>query len=68
VPLKAYAGYGKQVEQKAAGTTWVPLQHRRVRQLYIPGLYVRGWRLRQQLYELAFPKPTFEFAGNRRAV
>ena len=68
VPLKAYAGFGKQVEQKAAGTTWVPLQHRRVRQLYIPGLYVRGLRPRQQVYELAFPKPILEFTSNRRAV
>jgi hypothetical protein len=74
VPLKAYAGEGKRVQLKARantpypGTTWTPLQHRRAQQLYIPGLYVRGSRPRQQLYELAFPEPKFEYTSNRRAV
>ena len=74
VPLKAYAGQGKQVELKARasaphhGTTWTPLQHRRAQQLYIPGLYIRGSRPREQLFHQAFPKPILEYISNRRAV
>jgi hypothetical protein len=62
VPLKAYAGEGKRA------TTWTPLQHRRAQQLYIPGLYIRGSRPREQLYELAFPKAFFDYTSNRRPV
>lgn len=60
-PLKAYAGEGKPARggdnTSDHGTRWIPTQHVKVRQLYIPGLYVKGERPRQQLYELAFKWP-----------
>jgi hypothetical protein len=73
-PLKAYAGLGKPAMGGGAptrdrNTTWTPMQHQRVQQLYIPGLFVRGARPREQLYARAFPKPEFEFiVSNRRRV
>jgi hypothetical protein len=71
VPLKAYRGYGSTAagsgEGKDKGTRWTPLQHQRVAQLYIPGLYIEGRR--PQLYKQAFPNPTIEYImGNRRTV
>ena len=73
VPLKAYGGFGKPAQAGTAGGnrpggTWIPMQHRAVRQLYIPGLYVAGARQRTQLYEQAFPDPKFEFIMARRRV
>jgi hypothetical protein len=74
VPLKAYAGAGKPAEMTGSnsrdrGAAWIPLQHQRVEQLYIPGLYIRDVRQRTQIYEQAFPRPTFEcILGNRRVV
>ena len=72
VPLKAYAGQGKVAEDKdgsGSAARWIPLQHNRALQLYIPGLYVPGLRRRRQLYELAFPHPKFEhILTNRRPV
>jgi len=72
VPLKAYRGYGNIAtgggsQSKDKGTAWVPIQHKGVPQLYIPGLYIKGRK--PQLYERAFPNPKIEFmAGNRRQV
>jgi len=58
-PLRAYTGYGKPAAGTAAGadrgTRWIPTQHVRVRQLYIPGLFVRGRAA--QLYQAAFEQP-----------
>ena len=58
-PLRAYTGFGKPAQGKASGpdkgTAWIPTQHVRVRQLYIPGLFVRGRS--QQLYETVFVQP-----------
>ena len=60
-PLKAYSGEGKPAQGGSngpdKGTRWIPTQHIKVRQLYIPGLYVRGSRPRAQLYETAFAWP-----------
>jgi hypothetical protein len=60
-PLKAYTGEGKPAQGPKAGpdrgTSWIPTQHIKVRQLYIPGLYVKGERPRQQLYETVFQAP-----------
>lgn len=57
-PLKAYAGEGKPAQGSKDGadraTTWIPTQHIKVCQLYIPGLFVRGTRPREQIYEKAF--------------
>jgi hypothetical protein len=57
-PLKAYAGEGKPAQGSTGGadkgTTWIPTQHIKVRQLYIPGLFVKGSRPRDQLYEHVF--------------
>lgn len=58
VPMKAYAGEGKPAQGAKAGadkgTSWIPTQHVKVCQLYIPGLFVRGSRPREQLYEKVF--------------
>lgn len=72
VPLRAYAGRGGVARSgvtdgRDANTEWIPLQHREVTQLYIPGLFVKGRR--EQLYTRAFPDPLIEFIhGNRRPV
>jgi hypothetical protein len=67
VRLDAYAGEGKTAQGADqgpdAGTRWIPTQHIRVKQLYIPGLYIK--RIRHeglggrsgQLYESAFAWP-----------
>lgn len=58
VPLKAYAGEGKPAQGAKhgadKGTVWIPTQHLKVCQLYIPGLYIKGSRPREQLFETAF--------------
>jgi len=58
-PLRAYAGAGKPAQgpdQGAdRGTAWIPTQHVRVRQLYVPGLFIRGRK--PQLYETVFDQP-----------
>jgi hypothetical protein len=61
LPLKAYAGEGKAAQGETSGadkgTRWIPTHQIKVRQLYIPGLFIRGTRPRQQLYETAFAWP-----------
>lgn len=58
-PLRAYTGIGKPAQGGAGGadrgTTWIPTHHIKVRQLYVPGLFVRGRS--QQLYETVFVQP-----------
>jgi hypothetical protein len=58
LPLKAYAGEGKPAHGAKGGavngTSWIPTQHVKVCQLYIPGLFVKGSRPREQLYERVF--------------
>ena len=58
-PLRAYTGVGKAAQGSAAGpdrgTQWIPTQHQKVRQLYIPGLFVLGRQ--QQLWEAVFHRP-----------
>lgn len=61
IPLRAYAGKGKQADTR--GDRWTPIQHLPVKQLYIPGLYREG--AADQLYERAFPKPNFEYTDTR---
>jgi hypothetical protein len=60
-PLKAYTGEGKPAQGGKTGadkgTMWIPTQHIKVRQLYIPGLYIKGTRPRRQLFETAFSWP-----------
>lgn len=55
-PLRAYTGEGKRAMAVGAdadkNTAWTPLQHVNIRQLYVPGLYVKGRT--HQLYETAF--------------
>ena len=62
VPVKAFAGEGKPALGASAGydnaTRWIPTQHIKVCQLYIPGLYVRGERPREQLFEKVFRQVT----------
>ena len=59
VPLRAYTGAGKTAQGKPGGadrgTKWIPTQHIKVRQIYIPGLFVKGRT--QQLYETVFEQP-----------
>lgn len=59
-PLKAYSGEGKPVQGTKSEydnkTDWIPTQHIKIRQLYIPGLFIRGIRNRDQLYESVFAK------------
>ncbi len=63
-PLKAYAGEGKlaQGAKHSAdnGTVWIPTQHLKVCQLYVPGLYIKGSRPREQLFETVFSTPIIE--------
>jgi hypothetical protein len=58
-PLRAYTGYGKPAAGSGLGadkkSVWIPTQHVRVRQLYIPGLFVVGRDA--QLYAEAFQQP-----------
>jgi hypothetical protein len=61
-PLKAYIGEGKPAlgEKKSGadkGTMWIPTQHIKIRQLYIPGLYTKGRRPHPQLFESVFSWP-----------
>jgi len=59
VPLRAYTGLGKPARGAVGGadrgTQWIPPEHIKIRQLYIPGLFVRGRQ--QQLYETVFSQP-----------
>jgi hypothetical protein len=72
VPLRAYAGRGGVAHSGGAdardkNTKWIPLQHREVTQLYIPGLFVKGRS--EQLFTRAFPDPVVEYIhGNRRQI
>ncbi|MFZ0957536.1 MAG: hypothetical protein WAN60_14405 [Candidatus Sulfotelmatobacter sp.] len=58
-PLRAYTGFGKPAQGGAGaadrGTKWIPTQHIKVRQLYVPGLFVKGRE--KQLYETVFTQP-----------
>lgn len=58
-PLRAYTGQGKPAQGAAKGadhgTRWIPTQHIKVRQLYIPGLYIKGRK--EQLFETVFEQP-----------
>jgi hypothetical protein len=58
-PLRAYTGIGKPAHGGSRGadkgTTWIPTQHIKVRQLYVPGLFVKGRS--PQLYETVFVQP-----------
>jgi len=60
-PLKAYAGEGKPARGTTTGpdkgTLWIPTQHVKIRQLYIPGLYIKGIPPQEQLFESAFQWP-----------
>ena len=64
LPMKAYIGEGKPAQGSKdgadKGTVWVPTQHVKVLQLYIPGLFIKGPRVRAQLYERAFSSPVAE--------
>lgn len=57
-PLIAYTGEGKPAKSSKDGadwnTTWIPPQHIKILQLYVPGLYIKGIRPRSQLFESAF--------------
>lgn len=57
-PMKAYAGEGKSAQGAKdgadKGTVWIPTQHLKVCQLYIPGLYIKSNRPREQLFEKVF--------------
>jgi len=60
-PLRAYTGVGKPAQGGAGadrGTQWIPTQYQKVRQLYIPGLYVKGRE--HQLWETVFSQPEVE--------
>ena len=61
-PLKAYAGEGKPAQGSSSGydngTAWVPTQHIKICQLYIPGLFIKGAKPREQLYETVFSQAT----------
>lgn len=75
-PLKAYAGRGKVAnspdgDPREAGTKWIPIQHIKVTQLYIPGLYRTNLPPEDaaQPYKCAFPDAEVEFVhGNRKTV
>jgi len=58
-PLRAYTGEGKSAEGKSGGpdrgTRWIPPQHLQIRQIYIPGLFVKGRT--EQLYQTVFEQP-----------
>jgi hypothetical protein len=58
-PLRAYTGLGKPAQGGGGGadkgTQWIPTQHVKARQIYIPGLFVKGRK--EQLYETVFDHP-----------
>jgi hypothetical protein len=60
-PLKAYTGEGKPAQGSKAGadrgTAWIPTQHIKIRQLYIPGLVTKGDREGRPIFETAFSWP-----------
>jgi hypothetical protein len=60
-PLKAYAGEGKAAKgpelSRDKGTQWIPTQHIKIVQLYIPGLFVRSSQPQDQLFSIAFQQP-----------
>jgi hypothetical protein len=64
VPLRAYAGQGKVASP--SGEKWTPMQHLKVRQLYIPGLYKRG--AKTQLYKTAFPNPQINYVATMKII
>jgi hypothetical protein len=59
-PLRAWSGAGKPAQGPGGGadrgTTWIPTQHIKVRQYYIPGLALPGEDGRP-LYEAVFGQP-----------
>ena len=59
-PLRAWSGAGKPAQAPPGGadrgTRWIPTQHVRVRQLYVPGLALPGTD-GHPLYETAFQQP-----------
>ena len=59
LPLCAYTGVGKPAQGGSSGadrgTKWIPTQHIKVRQLYVPGLFVKGRSM--QLNETVFVQP-----------
>jgi len=52
-PMKAYAGEGKPA-RGSGNSTWIPTQHTKVCQLYVPGLFTKGTKPGDQLYEFVF--------------
>jgi hypothetical protein len=58
-PLRAFTGPGKPAQAPSGGadrsSRWIPTQHVAVRQLYIPGLFVRGHS--PQLHSQVFVQP-----------
>jgi hypothetical protein len=58
-PLRAFTGPGKPAQAPSGGadrsSRWIPTQHVAVRQLYIPGLFVRGHS--PKLYSQVFVQP-----------
>ncbi len=69
-PLKAYAGEGKPVRSggDSPDANWTPMQHRKAKQMFIPGLYQQGRAPREQLFRQAFPHPVVTFANGNRAA
>ena len=70
LPLDAYAGFGKTAEVRSKpgteGDRWTPMQHIKVRQLYIPGLVcdrTREDRKTPNLYETAFGSRSWTYAA-----
>lgn len=63
-PMKAYTGEGKPAkgakDSADKDTIWIPTRHIKVCQLYIPGLFIKGSRPREQLYEKVFSSPIIE--------
>lgn len=64
LPMKAFAGEGKPAqgatEGADKGTKWIPTQHSKLCQLYVPGLYVKGVHSSEQLYRKVFVSPVYE--------
>lgn len=65
-PLKAFTGEGKPARGPDAGpdkgTRWIPTQHIKVRQLYIPGLLTKAEGATTRIFEAAFAGPA-EMSG-----
>jgi hypothetical protein len=61
VPLKAFTGEGKPARGPDGGpdkgTRWIPTQHIKVRQLYIPGLLTKPEGAMSRILEAAFAGP-----------